>query len=71
LKTIEIEEALYRLFGVRRHIIVPNIYWGLGFGHELDMLVCNMKTKYCTEIEIKISKSDILADKKKSIITTT
>ena len=64
ITSTHIEEALYRYFGPQQNIIVPNVYWGLGFSHELDMLVCT-KRGYCTEVEIKVSKSDILADKKK------
>lgn len=64
ITTVHIEEALFRHFNVRRNIIVPNVYWGLGFYHELDMLVC-YPSGYCTEVEIKVSKTDILADKKK------
>ena len=64
ITTAHIEEALFRYFDVKRNMIVPNIYWGLGFRHELDMIVCTPRG-YCTEVEIKVSKSDIIADKKK------
>jgi hypothetical protein len=46
------------------NLIVPNISWGLGL-HECDLLICS-KTSYCTEVEIKISKSDLIKDKEKS-----
>ena len=64
ITTVEIEEAIFRFFNPRVNIIVPNVSWGLNFGHEIDILVCT-KSGYCTEVEIKISKQDILADKKK------
>ena len=60
----EIEEAVFRYFDPRRNIIVPNVWCGLGFGHEIDVLVCS-KNKYCTEVEIKVSLSDLKADIKK------
>ncbi len=65
MKTIDMEDAVFRKFSVRKNVIVPNVYWGLDLMHECDMFICNMQSRYCTEVEIKISKSDILADKKK------
>ena len=64
MTTEEVEEAVIRHFNFKRNIIVPNVYWGLWFRHEIDVLVCTPKG-YCTEVEIKVSKSDILKDKKK------
>ena len=49
-------------FYIRSHFVFPNIHWGLGFRHELDLLSVSMKTYIGTEIEIKVSKSDIKAD---------
>jgi len=46
--------------------MVPNIYWGLNFEHELDIAKVSRKSKYLQEIEIKISKADLQADKKKN-----
>jgi len=43
---------------------VPNISWGLGV-HECDIFVVR-PTGYAIEIEIKISKSDLLAESKKN-----
>jgi hypothetical protein len=44
--------------------IVPNVYWGLGLRHEADLISVDSKLRF-TEIEIKISKSDLRADFKK------
>jgi len=65
MTAIDIEEALYRRFSMKEYIAVPNVYWGLGINYEIDMFICNKKSKICSEIEIKISKSDLKADKKK------
>jgi hypothetical protein len=63
ITTIEIETRLAGYFNYRQNIIVPNISWGLNL-HECDLLVLR-KSGYATEIEIKISKSDLKADLKK------
>jgi len=65
ITTIEMEEAISRLFGVRTHIIVPNVSWGLPGMHECDVFIVK-KTGYAVEVEIKRTKSDLLADFKKS-----
>jgi len=71
MTTIEIEIALMRFLNVRTNLIVPNVSWGIyeprargGILHECDLIVLS-KANYATEIEIKISKSDIKADRKK------
>jgi len=64
ISTTEMEIAIARHFGFRANYIVPNISWGAGL-HECDMLVINCKTGVATEIEIKISISDLKADFKK------
>lgn len=56
----EIELALANYFGIRENLIVPNVSWGLGV-HECDLLVLS-KSGYCTEVEIKISLSDLKKD---------
>lgn len=48
----------------RRNVIVPNVSWGMGFQHECDMIVMDVK-KRLTEVEIKVTKSDLMADFKK------
>jgi len=61
---IEMETAISRLFGVREHIIVPNISWGFYGIHEMDVCVVR-KSGYMIEIEIKRSVHDMKADFKK------
>lgn len=63
MHTGEIELALARYFNTRQNLIVPNISWGLDL-HEIDLLVLN-SSNYAYEIEIKISLSDLKADKNK------
>jgi len=58
--TIEMEVAIVTLFGIRENIIVPNISWGF-YIHEIDLFLIN-KSGYVKEIEIKRSKSDLIAD---------
>jgi hypothetical protein len=45
------------------NIIVPNVSWGL-IGYEADLLVMT-KSRFLYEIEIKVSKSDLIRDGKK------
>lgn len=60
------EVALIKAFRPRQNLIVPNVAWGIHDAkynplHECDILVLS-KTGYATEIEIKISKADLLKD---------
>jgi hypothetical protein len=64
IKTIDIEVAIAKAYGVRKNIIVPNISWGFGGMHECDMFIVS-KAGIVTEIEIKLTKADLLADFKK------
>jgi hypothetical protein len=52
-------------FYARSHIVVPNVYWGLDFEHEIDLLVVSQPAATGTEVEIKISKGDLKRDFKK------
>ena len=63
-KEIEIEIAT-RYFDKRKDLIIPNITWGFHNFKECDLLVC-LPSGYLIEVEIKISKSDIIADSKKN-----
>lgn len=63
LSVKEIQALLAEYWGIRNNIIVPNVSWGL-LDYEADLLVMN-KTGYVTEVEIKRSWSDFLADFKK------
>lgn len=58
------ELAVVDLINPRIHDIVPNVSWGLGLKHECDLLVLDRKNRF-TEIEIKTTKSDLIADFKK------
>ena len=68
MKTIDIEVAIMQYYGIRQNIIIPNISWGMFFEknylHECDLLILS-KSNYATEVEIKISKADLLKDKEK------
>lgn len=61
--TMEIELAIAHHWGIRTHVIVPNISWGL-LPHEADLIILS-STGYLTEIEIKVSVSDLKAEKLK------
>lgn len=63
MTTLKMEVALSAYFNYRANIIVPNISWGFGI-HECDLFVLR-PSGYTTEVEIKISKSDLMADFKK------
>jgi len=52
-------------FYIRSHYVVPNVHWGLGFNHELDLLSISMPAFIGTEIEIKVSKGDLKRDLEK------
>lgn len=58
------EVAIAQLINFRSHVMVPNVSWGLGLRHECDILVLDSKGRF-TEVEIKISKSDLLKDLEK------
>lgn len=57
------ECALSSWFDYRINLIVPNVYWGMNM-HECDLLIVS-KAGYVTECEIKISRADLRADRKK------
>lgn len=59
----EIEIAVANYFGIGTNIIVPNVSWGF-LNHEADLLVVS-KSGYAWEIEIKVSKSDMVRDQSK------
>jgi len=61
--TAEMEVAIANYFGIRTHIVVPNVSWGF-FNHECDLFLIR-KSGYGFEVEIKRSKSDMMADFKK------
>jgi hypothetical protein len=61
----DMEVILARHFNPRVNFIVPNVFWGLNFRHELDLLIVR-PSLWATEIEIKVTFSDLKADKKKA-----
>lgn len=61
--TLDMELTLSLYFKYLRNLVVPNVSWGMGL-HECDLLVVT-KAGYATEVEIKISKADLVKDKKK------
>ena len=66
MTTLQIEIAIMDFIGVRQNVIVTGVHWGLKVGnqqmHECDLLSLS-KSGYASEIEIKISKYDLLKDK--------
>lgn len=63
LKSLDIELAVASHFGTSNNLIVPNISWGF-LDYECDLLVVT-KSNYAWEIEIKVSRADIIRDKNK------
>ena len=64
MTTLQMELALVRYFNPRKHLIVPNVSWGLFWRQEVDLLMLT-GSNYAIEIEIKISKGDLLKDVQK------
>lgn len=65
MRAIDVEIAVVNLFGHRRTVMVPNVYWGLGLRHEADLICLDPQGRF-TEVEIKVSKSDLKADLRKT-----
>lgn len=68
IKTIEMELALASYFKCYQNLIVTNCSWGLYLKnqslHECDLLICT-KSNFLWEVEIKVSKQDLIKDKEK------
>ena len=68
MTTLDIEIAIIKGSHIRQNIVVPNVSWGMvnndGVLHECDIIVLT-PASYATEIEIKISKGDLLQDMNK------
>ena len=62
--TAEIERVVGNFFRPRQNIVIPNVSWGLSV-HECDLFVLT-KNGYGIEVEIKISKADLIKDKTKT-----
>lgn len=65
ITSTHIELALAAHFNYHRNYIIVNASWGMGLNYEADFLSVT-PDGYATEVEIKVSKSDLLADLKKS-----
>lgn len=64
MTALEIEIALAYKFHYRTNTIVPNVSWGAGI-HECDLLMVT-RSKYAWEIEIKVTKHDLMRDSHKA-----
>lgn len=61
----EVELAVVNYFNARQNLIVPNVSWGfMGLHYEADLVVLR-KSGYAIEIEIKVSRADLIKDKEK------
>jgi len=63
MNTQKMELLVARLFRPRQNLIIPNVHWGFSI-HECDLLVVS-SSGFLTEVEIKISKSDLAKDSEK------
>ena len=69
MNTLDIEIAIIKAYRPRQNLIVPNVAWGIHDSHynslhECDILILS-NTGYATEVEIKVSKADLLKDASK------
>jgi hypothetical protein len=69
MTTLDIEILIMKHYKIRQNIIVPNVSWAFSDTkynslHECDVLVLS-SSNYATELEIKVSKADLLKDKDK------
>lgn len=62
-KTLDMEVAVANYFNIRQNLIVPNVSWGM-FSYEVDLCILS-PAGYATEVEIKVSRSDLIKDKEK------
>lgn len=63
VSTQMMEVVVARCLKPRINLIVPNVSWGF-FIHECDLL-CITPSRYLWEVEIKVSKADLVKDKLK------
>ena len=62
--TRQMEVIIARYFNARQNVPLFNISWGFNI-HECDILIIS-KSRYLTEVEIKVSKGDLQKDSKKT-----
>ena len=60
----EIELAVSAWFNPRANCSVPNVWWGMDLNHECDLFIVT-RAGYAYEVEIKVSKSDLVRDGRK------
>lgn len=60
----DVQSMLAGHFDARRNLVVPNVSWGFFAGYEADLVIVT-PSGYLTEIEIKRSWGDFLADFRK------
>ena len=65
IRTTEIEIAVAEYFGISRNLTIPNVSWGFRNRSSEKDLVVITSSNYIYEIEIKVSKSDLIRDKQK------
>ena len=63
MTSLDIELAVSNYIGVRANLIIPNVSWGF-LRYEADLVVVTKANKLW-EIEIKVTKSDLIQDQKK------
>jgi hypothetical protein len=61
MNAADIELAVAHHYGWRANIIVPNVSWGWHLRYEADLVILR-PSGWASEIEIKVSASDIRAD---------
>lgn len=64
LTTLDMEIALIKHFNPRQNLPITNVSWGM-FNHECDLFILT-SSGYGYEIEIKVSRSDLIKDKDKA-----
>lgn len=60
----QVELAVENYFNARQNLIIPNVSWGF-LPYEADLVVIR-KSGYLLEVEIKVSKADLIKDKDKN-----
>jgi hypothetical protein len=68
MKASDVQRALvignYPPFRYRQYLVVPNVFWGWDLPYEADLIAVS-RALYASEIEIKVSKHDLLQDPEK------
>jgi len=63
IKTLDVEIAVSEYFNPRQNLPIPNVSWGM-FIHECDLFILT-SSGYGYEVEIKVSRQDLIKDKEK------